>query len=348
MKKIIKEILKKFLKIIMSPSVFLKLFWFNKGKIFFLVNTPVHCNIGDQAITLAELQYLKRNFPQNRVVEINELEWEFYKKYIKRNISSDSIIFIHGGGYLGTLWRKQSNRMFEIMNAFPDNNKVILPQTAYYDNEEALLEDKEIFAKMKKLWICARDQKTYSILTDELDVLQKNVFLVPDIVTTYRWKNHNYLREKTGLLVFRNDDEKVVDYNLFNLIKKILESKKYTLKQIDMVQKYFIFPLRKQFVNKKLEEFERSSFVVTDRLHGMYFSAITNTPCIILDNLSGKVKGGSKWLEKKASVVVLQDENHLKTMDLEKLINERKTHDYMFYEEQFDEVNTLISDMLHK
>ena len=36
---------------------------------------------------------------------------------------------------------------------------------------------------------------------------------------------------------------------------------------------------------------------VTDRLHGMIFSVVTGTPCIALDNVSGKVRGVHAWIE---------------------------------------------------
>ena len=36
--------------------------------------------------------------------------------------------------------------------------------------------------------------------------------------------------------------------------------------------------------------------MITDRLHGMVFSAITGTPCIAMDNVSHKVYGAYQWL----------------------------------------------------
>ena len=51
------------------------------------------------------------------------------------------------------------------------------------------------------------------------------------------------------------------------------------------------------YVYNKLTEFASASLVITDRLHGLIFSAITNTPCIAFDNLSGKVHGIYHWIE---------------------------------------------------
>ena len=49
-------------------------------------------------------------------------------------------------------------------------------------------------------------------------------------------------------------------------------------------------------IQKKLEEFASARMVITDRLHGMIFAAITQTPCIVLDSLSHKLRGCYEWL----------------------------------------------------
>ena len=37
--------------------------------------------------------------------------------------------------------------------------------------------------------------------------------------------------------------------------------------------------------------------MITDRLHGMVFCAITGTPCIVLSNNHHKVKGTYEWIK---------------------------------------------------
>lgn len=39
-----------------------------------------------------------------------------------------------------------------------------------------------------------------------------------------------------------------------------------------------------------------AQLVITDRLHAMIFAAITETPCIAMDNKSKKVKGVYEWI----------------------------------------------------
>ncbi|MBQ7221650.1 MAG: polysaccharide pyruvyl transferase family protein [Synergistaceae bacterium] len=39
-----------------------------------------------------------------------------------------------------------------------------------------------------------------------------------------------------------------------------------------------------------------AELVVTDRLHGMLFAAITGTPCVAFDNKTGKVHSVYEWI----------------------------------------------------
>lgn len=55
---------------------------------------------------------------------------------------------------------------------------------------------------------------------------------------------------------------------------------------------------REELLEEKWQEFRNSELVVTDRLHGVIFAAITSTPCIVIDNYNHKVKGVYQWLKK--------------------------------------------------
>ena len=44
-------------------------------------------------------------------------------------------------------------------------------------------------------------------------------------------------------------------------------------------------------------EFAGAKLVITDRLHGMVFCAITGTPCIVVDSKSPKVRGCYEWIK---------------------------------------------------
>jgi pyruvyl transferase EpsI len=54
---------------------------------------------------------------------------------------------------------------------------------------------------------------------------------------------------------------------------------------------------RKGELYRKWSEFAHARLVITDRLHGMIFAAITGTACIALDNRSGKVSGSYEFIK---------------------------------------------------
>ena len=47
--------------------------------------------------------------------------------------------------------------------------------------------------------------------------------------------------------------------------------------------------------------------MVTDRLHGMIFAALTKTPCIVVPNSNYKIKGIYEWLKGLNYISFLED-----------------------------------------
>ena len=47
----------------------------------------------------------------------------------------------------------------------------------------------------------------------------------------------------------------------------------------------------------KFKDFQKYELVITDRLHGMVFCAISGTPCIVFGNYNQKVKGTYEWIK---------------------------------------------------
>ncbi|GHT41089.1 hypothetical protein AGMMS49921_03590 [Endomicrobiia bacterium] len=50
-----------------------------------------------------------------------------------------------------------------------------------------------------------------------------------------------------------------------------------------------------EVVNNELMKYARSKIVVTDRLHGMLFSVITKTPCVVMGSYTHKIDEFSEF-----------------------------------------------------
>jgi exopolysaccharide biosynthesis predicted pyruvyltransferase EpsI/glycosyltransferase involved in cell wall biosynthesis len=267
-----------------------------------LIGTPIHGNLGDHAIAIAENELFKKYVPELQLIEIVMPGYRKYTKEIKRYINRKDIIIISGGGWLGTLWKHNEDVVRDIVGNFPDNKVVIMPQTIYFeDTEEGRKEreiSREIYSSHKNLVFCLRDKKSYEfVLKNKLVQNPDNCLYLPDMSLFLKQIKHN-VKRKGILLCFRTDREKKMSARDRMRIKEWLWGRGY---EIIFTSNICIggIPLerRGKELDKKLEEYSSARLVITDRLHSMIFAAVTGTPCIAFDNLTGKVKGVYEWIK---------------------------------------------------
>ena len=48
----------------------------------------------------------------------------------------DAPVFIHGGGFIGSLWENENSTISLILRTFKNNRIVVLPQSIFYNDEE--------------------------------------------------------------------------------------------------------------------------------------------------------------------------------------------------------------------
>lgn len=269
-----------------------------ENKIIFLLGVPQHGNLGDHAITSAEQDFFKNYFSDFVVIEVPLYTYTNHL-YELKSIINNNIICISGGGSLGTLWMEAENDIREIIEVFNNNVVFILPQTIYYEDSEwgkgELGKSKLIYGMNKELTLCAREKASFEFMKKEY--VNNSVFLIPDMVL-YLKKDH-YYKERNGILLcIRKDKESIINdktkYELYEIAKEHSDKVEFT----DTVLPVRIRnKAREKYLNEKFNEFGEAELVITDRLHGMIFAAITGTPCIALNNCSNKVKGVYEWIK---------------------------------------------------
>ena len=108
--------------------------------------------------------------------------------------------------------------------------------------------------------------------------------------------------------------------------------------------------LRDYFLEKKFQEFRSREAVITDRLHGMVFAAVTGTPCVALDNVSRKISGVYqsmtslsyiKTADNPSQVMTLMEQ--VKQTGYEQRRNELKSLQRQIYKEYGKVFHTLIN-----
>lgn len=287
-------------------------------KKIYIFGAPEHGNLGDQAIIYAERQFFKDNFKEYKIIELESYKISKCIDLLKKIVKT-SPIFVHGGGFLGTIWEEEEKMFRTTIKSFPNNKIVVMPQTIFFSNDEkgrkTLEESQKIYSAHKNLLILCREKYSYDFMKENFP--ECNTILTPDMVL---YLNLDLKKNTANKVLFciRKDKEKI-NYNLQDAENYIKE------KNMNIVYTDTVIPnrvkqhSRKQFLLKKLNEISNSKLVVTDRLHGMVFSLIAKTPCVVLENKSYKIKGVYNWIKNINYIKLSKEKNLIK--DIEELLN---------------------------
>lgn len=321
----------------------------NGEKFFFIFGTPNHGNLGDSAISFAQEEFFNNIYPDCTACFIDETEYWSYKKALKKKISDNDILTLVGGGNMGSLYPYSEDLRRDVIKTFPSNKKVIFPQTTYFPDNIFGCWDKRRMQKLynedNNLYIFAREEYSFDLMKKMFN--NQRVFLVPDIVLSLKKLLPCETERKGALICFRSDDE----VKLVESEKKIINNKlSLVFSHIDntdtVVPHYNGVEASREEVRKKLVQFSKSEIVVTDRLHGMVFAAITKTPCIALSNYNKKVLGVYKWIEDLSYVKYIDDISEFDTA-LEIVLNTEKNDVEIFAKLQ-KKFEPLINVLSHK
>ncbi|TXD56692.1 polysaccharide biosynthesis protein [Polaribacter sp. IC066] len=293
-------------------------------------------NLGDVAITYAQTKFLEKN-ANFQVVEIpisKSLEGLWF---VKRNIQEGDIVTTVGGGNLGDLYDQIEYIRQLVVKFFPNNKIISFPQTFDFSETNegaiALSRAKRVYNKHKQLVFIAREKISYELMRKHFT--QAKVLLTPDIVLTLD-KTTPERNRKGVIFTLRQDKEKNLTEEQYQFI---LESVKANFKNISYLDTHInknnlsIFE-RVNELNSIWESYRSAELVITDRLHGMIFCYITNTPCIVFLNNNHKVKGTYKWI--KGNINIKLQAKFSKQKFKEDLEGNRKVSPYFNINERFD------------
>lgn len=273
-----------------------------------------YANLGDLAITKAQIKFLKDYFPQYEVIEYKLSDTYKGIHKLKKLCNPTDVITIIGGGNMGDLYEGIEECRRTIIEFFPNNKIISFPQTIDFSKDHngiiSLEKSIKIYSRHKDLHIFARENNSYDLMKKFFHA--NKVYLAPDIVLYLNEKEPRYNRSGV-ILCLRDDKETKVSalakHNLIEIVKK-----KY-----DEIAYYDTHIGEENFQNRNVEfelekiwsTFKKSELVVTDRLHGMIFCAITSTPCIVFPNSNHKITSTyTTWL-RELSFIQLIDESDI-------------------------------------
>ena len=305
-----------------------------------LLATPQHGNLGDQAIVSAEYKILCKIYPNKKIYEVPNGYYLKYADAVKKHLNENDIIIIDGGGNLGTIWEQEDDKISKIISDYKDNRIVVFPQTCFYEknSESRIQRNRNVYEAAKDLTVTLRERRSFDLF-NELFPDTKSV-LVPDIVLSLKPQIN---KRRNGVLIcFRNDREKVISDDVQEDIANYLAKHKIKCKYTStLVDKKVGKRNREKELKKKFNEFASAQLVITDRLHAMIFSALTDTPCIAVDNSSKKVGGVYEWIKDDKNITYLSDASKIIETISSKLIEPAVKYNFDY---PIDKIKEIFND----
>ncbi|MDH2997983.1 polysaccharide pyruvyl transferase [Pasteurellaceae bacterium LFhippo2] len=276
---------------------------------------PLHLNVGDLLIYAGTEAFFKDygiNIRLRRCLQAFDLE------DVKKFIKPTTTLICHGGGNFGDLYPLIQKMREDIVQAFPNNRVIVMPQTAHYSCDEAMQKSAKIFKSHSDCHLFARDISTFELLKTNFS---DNVALSPDMAHQLyghlKPKATNQSATGNTLYFLRKDIEKS---HLEEQIRATLTSgaaikdwedvltvrdHKYELwcSRLATFANRFKLGFLKNVINEmwyrySLQVIERMrdiftsyDLVVTSRLHGHIFSCLLELPNQVCDNSYGKNLG---------------------------------------------------------
>lgn len=256
-----------------------------------LVGTSEHSNIGDAAITLAEQYLLKRVYPEYFQMEFSTYEIDRQYAFLQAIACPEDVICLSGGGNLGSQYAAEEELRRRVISDFPCNKIIILPQTIYFSNDahghEELERTSRVYNAHADLTLFLRGKESLAFAKKHFPHTRS--CLMPDCALYLR---RDYAFDRSGvLLCLRDDGEGVFNDEKKRMIRTSLETLGMPVHEIDNVaQEDISREERADVVNAQLKRFAHHRAVVTDRLHGVIFAAVTHTPCVALGLGNQKIR----------------------------------------------------------
>lgn len=271
--------------------------------VFYLFFAACGTNMGDHAIVKAETEFIRKIIGERAsLIEILTRQSESAIRVLRKYIRKQDVIVLSGGGYLGDEYIEAYAPMCKLLKCFSKNQILIFPQTIFFHSKKNEQYFMRLCKRCNNLYIYLREQKSKDIF-DQYGITAE---LVPDIVLSIAPMSHLQYNGNI-LLCLRKDIEKALTmeqevfiYDILTQFGKVIVT--------DTVYPH-IFPLtdRNERLQEMWKEFCSCSLVITDRIHGMIFSYITNTPCIAIGNYNHKVESEYKWLAKSENIFFVKD-----------------------------------------
>lgn len=272
-----------------------------QGRRIIYMDIPVHGNIGDLLIMLGAFEYLKK------FASLPALTASVYNPCISA-ILPDDVLLMHGGGNFGDLYPLHQEFRETIVNRFPENRIVLLPQSIHFNSNSNYKKSMSVFSSHKDLHLFVRDKVSY----DLAEPLMDRRSMAPDMAHYLYPIRSNPEPSKAQLILLRKDSESTckapppsahMTIDWYDILggrhRRIIRFFRSLFKRArtpGTANAAAALWLRysRHIANISGKHFSQYERVMTDRLHAHILACLMGKPHEILDNSYGK---NSRYIE---------------------------------------------------
>lgn len=262
---------------------------------YVLLDLPYHHNIGDLLIWAGEEAFLSE-------LPYSCLQRSYCNSSDLGELDEKTVILLHGGGNFGDLYYHHQEFRLSVIQKYPCNRIIILPQTIYFANWDTFRKEIDIYSKHNNLYICVRDKFSYDIANF---FGLKNVLLLPDMAFCLGTIKESTPPQLNRLLVDRVDIEGLKKYKKNEGIKFDLVSDWPTYSSENKIVDSFYELLRNSHNKAEVDDFARNTLcpclietgiefisgfqkIYSTRLHACILSILLSRDVVVLNNSYGK------------------------------------------------------------
>jgi exopolysaccharide biosynthesis predicted pyruvyltransferase EpsI len=271
-----------------------------------LLDFPSHSNVGDSAIWLGELAYLRSLGGVSLAYTCDARSYS--RGELAKRLGS-GIILLSGGGNLGDLWEEPQQLRERVIKDFPDTRIVQLPQSIHFQSQRALLRAREIFDSHSRLTLLVRDRQSLTFARNEF---RNPSHLCPDMAFCLGPLKRPRVKAEKIVWLSRTDKESAgpnqstlgtdiepVDWldepvTALRTLNKMLDGRLMRYARgasgFNRVRSRVWEQLAHQRLSRGCRLLSAGRTVLTDRLHGHVLSVLLGIPHLLLDNSTGKVR----------------------------------------------------------
>lgn len=300
--------------------------WIPPGSTVAIVDVPVHRNVGDLFI-LAATHWLLASMNCRLVYAAGTRD--YHTATARRAITADTVIVGLGGGNFGDLYPAYQRLRERVVEEFPDNRIVVLPQSIHFRDEQAAARSTARLARHRDLRIAVRDRASVEVarrmtphtalMGDVVDVIGRALLAGNDVQACGERPARVPSTDGT-LWLLRRDGESSrqrqagsVDwgdvfpaYRVRLAIAAALMPLAAAQLSAELHERWA--SLATTMLRRAVAVMRPASHVVTDRLHGAIVARLAERPVTLIDNSYGKLTAyRDVWWRDESSIVVREE-----------------------------------------